>query len=297
MHRFDYSFPNKRTLAAVLFTTILLSGTSARIPAAEPGTDWRDMTFGDWTETHTLTGGIDGLPDDIPLFFDPEPGEITVGSSIFLGTWEQDCSEENGSEPIEWVVLSMEGSDALVLSRHALECMPYSSNYVDTTWETSEVRAWLNEDFFDEAFTDQEKEAIRLTRVPNDDSQGNFAFDTPAGNDTEDYLFLLSCAEAETYLGTDLHLLQVYPNEQVKAQGAYVSDESDWKGCTRWWLRSPGADQKSACIVHESGGYGGILHYHSIRFEGVCVRPALRLDLSSPEIKVCLLDEFLLMTH
>ena len=85
-----------------------------------------------------------------------------VGSVVTFGRYEQNNNSDDGAEPIEWIVLSVSAQDqtAKLISRYLLDARPYSAADQNTTWETSDLRAWLNADFADKAFTEAEMAAI-----------------------------------------------------------------------------------------------------------------------------------------
>ena len=124
--------------------------------------------------------------------------------SIFSGIKKGDCvgfgryCQENSSEktPIEWLALQTSGTTVLLISRCALDCKPYQAYYKeDMTWENCDLRAWLNGEFLRNAFTGEEQKMIALSKLANDD---NPEYGTSGGNTTEDRVFCLSLAEAET---------------------------------------------------------------------------------------------------
>ena len=147
-----------------------------------------------------------------------------------------------------------------------------NTEYVDITWEECTLRSWLNEDFYQSAFSEEEQEWIALTQVINED---NPKYNTEGGNDTEDKVFLLSIAEANEYFADDEDR-KVYATQYAKDNGAYVSvnTSASW-----WWLRSPGGDSGSAANVLDIGRVyaGGDYVY----FADYVVRPALWITLES----------------
>ena len=62
------------------------------------------------------------------------------------------------------------------------------------TWEKSTLRKWLNKKFMNRAFSSSEQEAIRTTKVINED---NYYYKTDGGNDTLDKIYLLSLSETD----------------------------------------------------------------------------------------------------
>ena len=63
------------------------------------------------------------------------------------------------------------------------------------TWENCDLRTWLNGEFLRNAFTGEEQKMIALSKLANDD---NPEYSTSGGNTTEDLVFCLSLAEAES---------------------------------------------------------------------------------------------------
>lgn len=168
--------------------------------------------------------------------------------------------------PIQWNVLCREDGKALLLSSYGLVCKPYHKKSQDVTWETCTLRQWLNEDFYNAAFSEDEKARIVKTKIHTDE---NPDYHTPGGNDTEDHVFLLSATEAERYL-------LEYERRIKKTPAAFAQDSfSGWQA--DWWLRSPGCDP--TCADHVSGKgeipKGG--YYVNMKWNSVC--PAIWVTL------------------
>ena len=60
----------------------------------------------------------------------------------------------------------------LLLSRYLLMPVPYYPEFTEVTWETSTLREWLNESYFNDAFSDEEQAMILTTSVPNPANPG-----------------------------------------------------------------------------------------------------------------------------
>ena len=99
--------------------------------------------------------------------------------------------------PYNWRVLEVRNNQALVLSEHVLFDRRYHHTWEAVTWETSEIRHYLNNDFFGR-FSPQEQALIATATVTNDDNQW---FGTPGGNTTLDRIFLLSIEEVVVFFG------------------------------------------------------------------------------------------------
>ena len=189
------------------------------------------------------------------------PDAVVPGDTITFGHYEQDNDTSNGPEAITWKVLDVQDGKALVISEKILARVRH--RYVEdghgaVTWETSRVRQWLSEDFFDAAFSDEEKTAVCLTNVksePNPDYT-----DTDPGKDTQDYVFVLGLEQYDAYFADDGDLFDaIAPYTEVARVGnPYAKDElvrtakyypmnnavrgnadgsAGW-----WWLRTVGQD-------------------------------------------------------
>ena len=166
-----------------------------------------------------------------------------VGDYITFGVYEQDNNTSNGVEEIEWLVLDIQDGKALVISRYALDCKRYNTEYEDVTWETCTLRRWLNNDFINTAFSTDEKAMIPTVTVTADE---NPEYDTDPGNDTQDKIFLLSIEEVNEYFDSD---------SARKCKGTYFAFANGalGGGSCWWWLRSPGYSQDIAASVINDG--------------------------------------------
>ncbi len=188
-----------------------------------------------------------------------------VGSSLFFGTYEQDNNSENGQESIEWIVLAKENGKALLLSKYALDYQPYNTTDKQVTWETCSLRKWLNQEFWNTAFTNEEKAMIPDTNVK---AEKNPSYSTPAGKNTIDKVFLLSIQETKKYVNKSDMIcgLTVYTGKGVRY--------STW-----WWLRSPGNYSNNAALVLSDGSVGYEGYY--VADSNDAVRPALWINLGA----------------
>ena len=185
-----------------------------------------------------------------------------VGDIVIFGNYEQDNNTANGKEPIEWIILDKREDGSLVLlSKYALDAKPYNIEHSDVTWETCTLRAWLNEDFYNAAFSAQEQAKIVPVTLENED---NPYWGTTGGKATTDKVWLLSINEVTNkYTGdkvyncfTDNTSRMCAPTKYAVAQGAYQQSiyTVDGVGACWWWLRSPGSDSYYAASVFIGGG-------------------------------------------
>ncbi len=250
---------------------------------------------GDYDGAVAIFNGIRGYKDvDSLLENDPnlaaaaaKTAKYSIGSYVTFGHYPQ-TAEGNDNTPIEWLVLDVQDGKALLLSRYGLDAQPYNTSDTDTSWEKCSLRTWLNGTFMNRAFTAREQAGIPVTMVDNGASQGNYRWSV-GGKNTEDRLFLLSCAEAEEYLGvtwedTDNTKSRVQPSAYAALAGArtnaiYQTAEKAAAGW--WWLRSPGRILNRTAVVDIDGS----LLDAGVTERSICVRPALWVDLNALGIK------------
>lgn len=202
-----------------------------------------------------------------PNYYREAFAKAVAGDSIVYGSYEQDGQTSNGKEGIEWLVLAKKDNKLLVISQCALDCQLFNTKYENVTWENCTLREWLNEEFFNAAFSEGEKTMIHMVTVSADK---NPYYHTAPGNATQDKVFLLSITEANRYFKSDEARACVLTS-YAKKNGAYT------KG--GWWLRSPGHSQDVAVSVN----YGGNIDSYgdTVIFNSNCVRPAMWIDLSA----------------
>jgi len=160
-----------------------------------------------------------------------------------------------GKEGIIWRVLDIDEKEntAIVIADRPVCERKYHGKRECITWENCDLRAWLNGEYFETAFTDEEKAAIISCENKNPD---NPDYGTAGGNDTSDCVWLLSLDEAEKYF----------------------TDRGDLACGELWWLRTPGDHSYFACYVNSDGS---VSYYYSYVDYTYGVRPALKLNLKS----------------
>ena len=200
------------------------------------------------------------------------PIRVKVGTHVMFGRYPQ--NNGNNKEPIEWIVLEVKGNEVLLISRYGLDCKQYHQKWMDTTWENCDLRKWLNHEFLKMAFSEGEKQMIKLSKMVNDKRyryRGQKKI--RGGNNTRDHVFCLSFAEAVQYFKNNGES-QCQPTAQAKAHEAFSSDD----GYCRWWLRSPGHYQHYASIVETDGKLCRKGTF--VDLSNCVIRPALRLILN-----------------
>ncbi|SEH86745.1 TIR domain-containing protein [Ruminococcus flavefaciens] len=153
----------------------------------------------------------------------------------------------------EWHIIEKSNDYLTLLCKNEVTKMAYNTNKGDNTWEQCSLRQWLNDDFYNQ-FTDIEKDHISITKCKNNN---NIEYGTSGGNDTEDYIFLLSYDE--------------YNKIESPTQ-------KNVEYSMQWWLRSPGANQFLAMTIDNT--YKPNTKGWSVNKDFI-VRPALTIKLKS----------------
>ena len=204
-------------------------------------------------------------------------GGVTVGDTIRFGSYEQDNDLSNGPEEIEWLVLDVDGSQALVISKYGLDIREFNDEkdpYAVITWGNCHLRTWLNGQFLNTSFGSDHRKMIFTSEVPagtNPDSQ------ISPGRDTKDKVFILSIEEAYRYFDSD-RARQCFATAFCSALGAEKGDDG---GCY-WWLRSPGIETSTVTVVLWNGAVftNGFSCGH---VPNLAIRPVMRVDLGAED--------------
>ena len=184
-----------------------------------------------------------------------------VGSAVTFGNYEQG----NGQAPIEWIVLDRQEDRALLLSKYALDVKPFHEvEDRAVTWAECTLRTWLNEDFYNTAFNDEER--AQIVQAANT---------TANAPDTQDSVFLLSLDELNAYFPDEESRI-ADATEYAIAQGGRVSHET---GKTYWWLRTKATPDDAALMVRYDGAVNEF--GDSMEADIYTVRPAIWVNVSA----------------
>ena len=176
--------------------------------------------------------------------------------------------------PISWLVKDVQEDKALLLSRYGLDVKPYHTELEDVSWETCYLRRWLNGEFLNTAFNEEEQRVILTEEIDNSKAQLSPVWSWGrASNNTYDKVFLLSNAEARRYFHS-------YRDRKCRATGYAVSrgaSISPRNGRSCWWLRTFGSVMYWADVVI----FDGTDHFSEVNEKDNLVRPALWIDLTT----------------
>ena len=200
-------------------------------------------------------------------------------------------------EPICWRVL--DPLTGLVLAETILDSQDYyhflddyrtidGKTVYPSNYAYSSIRQWLNEDFYNTAFTSEQKSNIKTTHLEN---KSTFGYDYYSA-DTNDKIFLLSYWDM---LNTSYGFNSIWSendtarmaqgSDYAKAQGLYVlrSSGSSYDDNSLWRLRSPGKHNSASCVTSSSSvyDYGGNVDETYMGIRPACNLSHLKSDIST----------------
>lgn len=268
--------------------------------------DYGSMKQGDWMEYADMDINGDGANDYRAVRFTQYRPVVTYISHEHTYQIENGYIMESENyyfkyEPLKWQVL--DPTKGLVLSKTIIDSQAYSNTiYKNGTdaygktaywnnasytkyandYATSSIRKWLNEDFYNIAFTSAQKQNILPTTLDNK------AFVTSQSEydsvSTTDKIFLLSYSDAKnaSYGFTDSEARKAMGTDYAKAQGLFEDYYKYRDGYSDWNLRSAGNSSDVTCEVESDGGVHAA--YSDVGYTDKGVRPALRLSNLASDI-------------
>ena len=195
-------------------------------------------------------------------------------------------------EPLKWRVL--DPSTGLVLCESIIDSQAYSNTiysygtdpyhnhpaywndaehtHYANDYATSSIRAWLNDDFYNTAFSSSQKASILTSELDNKAYSTSYSkFDSET---TYDKVFLLSWSEMQNtaYGFSSNYARQAKGTDYAKCQGLCVSSSDE---CSIQRLRSASFRSSLACCVSSDGDLENRWHADDTYYG---VRPALKIS-------------------
>lgn len=206
-------------------------------------------------------------------------------NSLYFGNYYQTDTNGDGvadrndeMTPIRWRILWKEGNMAYVIADQVLDCKQFNDAKETVTWENSSLREWLNDDFYEIAFSESERTAIIRDNIINDN------------------IFLLSIDDVRntdygfnSKISTMDEARIATATEYAKEHGALDSyyEDKNYMYCD-WWLRSLGDTLINRKCGATSVWDDGTIDKHGANVDGSYtrgVRPAMYLNLASESIE------------
>jgi len=171
-----------------------------------------------------------------------------IGDIVEYGQLNMDST--NNLSPVEWIVLDKKDDNVLLVSKLILSSKKFGTASDRISWADSNIKNYLNSDFYNRVFSEYEKLNIKGTILEGD---------------LEDNIFILSQDEMEQYLTEDTLYLG------INRMAVGISEMNGY------WTRTC---QKNKCVAYnfENNSYETI---YPTRAYGI--RPAMWIDLSIVE--------------
>lgn len=181
-------------------------------------------------------------------------------------------------EPIKWRIIEESSESTLLIADLILD--NHNFDDVNNNYESSEIRAWLNDYFYNIAFNSLQQQIILTTKVDNSARSTHKQPNPYTCVDTNDKIFLLSYAEIknskygfESDRSRDTFKQRLNSDYSI-SKGIYSNDD----GYGSWWLRSPSYYGNSSVNFVDSLGWCEDLQNVDVIAFGVV--PALKIQLS-----------------
>lgn len=143
---------NKKLISMILLCSFLLASCSLMPKNEETSEETTtEETTSESSEDTTQTSGTTAYlaaedADDMFRY-------LSAGDTFTFGEYD--------GEELEWIVLSISGYTCYCITADIVEVMAMNETGGVNDWNTTTTCIWLNEEFYEEAFTDEEKVRIR----------------------------------------------------------------------------------------------------------------------------------------
>lgn len=253
------------------------------------------MVQGDWMKYADIT--YNGIKYRAVIFTQYRPYWTGYPSSA-----ENTHQDENGYKPnntyyfkyetLKWRVL--DPKTGLVVCENIIDSQAYSNTLYEygtdpygrkaywndskhthyaNDYATSGIRAWLNNEFYNTAFTASQKARIFTSKLENKAFSASYSkYDSKTTNDK---VFLLSYSEMQNsaYGFASASARRAKGTDYAKCQGLWTDSSNKY---SRQRVRSAGDGSDGACHVDSDGNLSNIW---SVRTTDLGIRPALRVCL------------------
>lgn len=213
-----------------------------------------------------LTGGCIFVwnilkPNPTNPIVNAKPGDVFT-----YGKYEQDNNLDNGAEDIEWRVLDRHNDKLFVVSKYALDCIEYNANRNPDSWKDTDLRGWLNSDFYKKSFTKDEQKNISTTYIYSDEGSTLGLKDTVV----TDKVFILNDYEQDTYFSSNKDRIAIATDYAI-ANGVKANKKKQ----AIWWLRSHCFENYIGAVYENGYADGEKGGKYNDKF---AVRPAMWID-------------------
>ena len=260
--------------------TTALNNMAGTLPTSSNSANWTSYGY-------YISGSVSNFMWYIDLEYNGEkyrgvyftsyrPYDTTTSSSAYLAYQYNNDGYYTSTvywfryDPIKWTILDESDGKALILADLALDSQQYYRDAYEGTktrngrsvyandYVESDIRKWLNDTFYNTAFTDLQKSLIETTAIDNKTTGYNTNTYNSNQINTEDKIFLLSYKDVfntSAYFNSSA-ARQKKSTDYAKSQGCWTNTDSSYAGACCWWLRSPRSSYSDrAYSVVGGGGY------------------------------------------
>lgn len=162
-----------------------------------------------------------------------------IGKIWTFGSYYQ--NSDSSKEPLEWIVVDRREGGAMLITQNAIAYKNFNETNTNCYWQNSTLHNWLVNDFFNSAFSNDEKSRMMTLKEASEKTNFN---STPYTylNVTNEKVFLLTKDNAFSYLKTiEQRQCKSTPYAmrsyfKTKSQFASLATDYNKYGACNWWL-------------------------------------------------------------
>lgn len=191
-------------------------------------------------------------------------------------------------EPIKWRVL--DAASGFLVTDQLVDSQPFdakaeydyeASEYYRNNYEQSSLRRWLNDEFYNVAFSSEEQSKIKVTHIETKDSYEDTHFECAP---TDDKVFLLSAWDLTNTrygFGPFVDIISkdrwTSGTDYAKCQGLNVIEDY---GRSNYMTRTPGYRDNEICFFNGKMHENSLSSYEDLTVTRTCygVRPAIKIN-------------------
>lgn len=190
---------------------------------------------------------------------------MTIGKKSYLS--KLNCEKNKiywfKYEKLSWDVLTYKNNRSLLVCKDVIDSQPINFSVDDingipaNNYANSMIRKWLNNEFYNIAFNDLEKNKIK---------DSTFLICNDSTCEIKDYVFLLSTYQIKKYY-TQVSERNKTATDYAKYQGVYITKHADW------FLRTPSSTSDTDTYFID--GYSGEIEEDLVIYTNGGIVPAL----------------------
>lgn len=183
------------------------------------------------------------------------------------------------SEPVRWWIIASDGDTYTVVSDMLIDCEPFHTELSAVTWDTSSLKIWTNEVFYNKCFNEKEQDFIVEYTTP---ASWNYYYQFTSGNASTDKVGVITAASLsdKTHIFMDHDsdesklLRKALVTDYARAKGAFVDDD----GYGKWWTATSANKENWYTITVTHNGVVLIVSGGEVvNKTDICVRPYMKI--------------------